>query len=264
MFLWTHQDSRGLALASEQATERCYAGAWGVDPIAQSSGSRVEDLLALIAESFVIRQQLIDVGDAGALGQLAPIANRLTLSVNVGSAPDVDHQNAQFILLRTWEALARAQGWTDASAAQLSASTGRLDPNKQVQSDVVVIVAVVVGIAALAALLAFVVWNVNTIIDRELARRDQARELMRAHADCQLMLQKHADAEKAAGHAIPFTVPELQVMVRLAKLQDEAMQTWHGTLAAPPPAPAPTQVAENVLSLAVVLGFLYLLFRREI
>jgi hypothetical protein len=164
-------------------------------------------------------------------------------------------------LLRTWEVLARNEGWRDDSPAMLSADTGKSDG----QANVVEIVAIVVGILALAGIIAFVVWNANVIIDRELARRAQAQELMRAHADCQKMLQLHADAERAAGHPIPFSIAELTIMGRLAKLQDEAMGAWTATVSAPLVRP-PTmpEVAGNVATVAVVLAFVYFLIRKEI
>ncbi len=266
MFQWTHSDPRGLAAASAQAVARCQSMGWGLDSIGASSGTRAEDLLALIAESFLLRQEFIDAGNASLLSQLAPVGNRVAINVGVGTAPDVDHVNAQVILLRTWEVLGRAEGWNEQTAAQLSATTGR-PVSSSTQSNVVAIVAIVVGIVMLAGLIAFVVWNVNTIVDRELARRAQAQELMRAHADCQTMLQTHSAAERQAGHAIPFTTPELMVMARLAALQDGAMQGFKATLEPPilPVRPQdPVGALENVLTLAVVLGFLYLLIDKRI
>lgn len=265
MFLWTHQDPRGLDKANTQALARCQIMAWGVDAISQSDGTRAEDLLALIAASFVVRQDLIDAVN-GSKSTLSPIGNKLSLSVTTGTAPDVDHQNAQYILLRTWEAFARSEGWNDSSSAQLSASTGRSPTSTG--SNVVAIVAIVVGIIALAGLIAFVIYNVNTVVDRQLTRRAQAQELMRAHAECQKMLQAHADAEKAAGHAIPFTTVELQVMQRLAYAQDATMKSWSGSLAASdphqPPPTSPWDAVETIGVLAVALGFLYFLTRKEI
>lgn len=267
MFLWTHQDPRGLDKANTQALARCGIMAWGVDAISQSDGSRAEDMLVLIAASFVVRQDLIDAGKgSGASSSLAPIGNKLSLSVTTGTAPDVDHQNAQYILLRTWEAFARSEGWNDSSAAQLSASTGRAPSSTQ--ANAVAIVAIVVGIIALAGLIAFCIYNVNTLIDRQMTRRSQAQEMMRAHAECQRMLQAHADAEKKAGHALPFTTVELQIMARLARAQDSVLGSWSGSIAASDPHSTqpsdPWQVAETIGVLAVVVTFIYFLTGRKI
>lgn len=264
MFVWTHQDPRGLDKANVQALARCQIMAWGVDAISQSDGSRAEDLLTLIAASFVVRQDVIDAGK-GASSSLSAIGQKLSLSVTTGDAPDLDHQNAQYILLRSWEALGRAEGWNDSSAAQLSANTGRA-PGSNVQSNAVAIVAIVVGIIALAGLIAFVVYNVNTMIDRQLTRRSQAQEMMRAHAECQAMLEAHAAAERKAGHALPFTTVELQIMARLARAQDQVMQSYSGSLKASDPTniqpPGPWDAAQTIGVLAVVLGFIYYLTKE--
>jgi hypothetical protein len=269
VFQWTHQDARGIAQASVDATARCQLGAWAVDSIGQSSGGRSDDFLALIVESLIVRQEIIDAGDPSLLSQLAPIGATLTLSVVQGTAPDVDHVNAQVILLKTWEVYARALGWNMQTPAQLSATTGRpLTTTQQTQANAIAIVAIVVGILALAGIIAFVVWNVHTVIDRELARKAQAQELMQAHADCQTMLQNHAAAEKQAGHAIPFTTPELQIMARLGQLQDAAMQGFKATLVPGLSVwngdnPSPTSIVQGAVTLAIVLGFVYFLIRPK-
>jgi len=265
MFIWTAQDPRGFDDATTQALARCSLGAWGIDEIGGSNGTAEEDLLALIARSLVIRQALIAAGNKSKY----PVPTGNKLSINVlqdawgNAVTDVDHQNAQYILIRTWEVLARGQGWTEGDAAQLSATSGK----SSTATNVVAIVAIVVGIVVLAGLIAFTVYNVNSLIDRALARRAQAQELMRAHGECQKMLEDHAAAERSAGKPIPFNMAELAVMARLAKLQDSASKGFEATLVPPlggsPPRSA-TDVVENVLTLAVILGFGYFLIRREI
>jgi len=266
MFIWTAQDPRGFDDATTQALARCSSGAWGIDEIGDSKGTAQEDLLILIARSLVIRQALLAGGVVA--NYPTPTGNKLSLNVIQGawgaSGADIDHQNAQYILIRTWEVLGRSEGWSEGSAAQLSATSGK---SVSTTSNVVEIVAIVVGIVALAGLIAFIVYNVNTVIDRALARKAQAQELMRAHAECQKMLEDHAAAERSAGKPIAFTVAELSVMARLAKLQDSAARGFEATLA-PPLAGAPprsaTDMIGDVLTLAVFLGFGYLLIRREI
>lgn len=265
MFLWTHQEPRGIDQASLQAAARAKIGAWGIDAIGPSQGSRVDDFLAMVVESFVIRQEMIDGGDPTKLSNLVPaIAGKLGLVVDVGQAPDADHAAAQYTLLRTWEVFARANGWRDSSASQLTATTGHSDPNQSVQSNVIAIVAIVVGIAALAGLIAFVIWNVNAIVDHQLARQKQAKELIRQHADVQEMLKRHAAAERAAGHAIPFNDEERAMLRQLTRMQNEAMHGWQKENEPSPPGPPPTAVAERVLTLAVVLGFVYFVIRDRI
>jgi hypothetical protein len=266
MFIWTAQDPRGFDDATTQALARCSSGAWGIDEIGDSKGTAEEDLLILIARSLVVRQALLAAGNASLYP--LPSGNKLSLNVIQGSwgnpVSDVDHQNAQYILLRTWEVLAKANGWTESDASQLSATSGK---DASATTNVVAIVAIVVGIIVLAGLIAFTVYNVNTLIDRSLARRAQAQELMRAHAECQKMLEDHAAAERSAGKPIPFSIAELAVMARLAKLQDSASKGFEATLVPPlggaPPKTA-TDVIGDVLTLAVVLGFGYFLIRREI
>lgn len=266
MFIWTAQDPRGFDDATAQAVARCSAGAWGIDEIGVSKGTPEEDLLILIARSLVIRQALVAAGNAAKYP--APAGNRLAINVVADSwgnpVSDVDHVNAQYILIRTWEVLARGQGWTEGDASQLSATSGK----PVTSSNVVAIVAIVVGIVVLAGLIAFTVYNVNALIDRALARQAQAQELMRAHAECQKMLEDHAAAERSAGKPIPFSIAELAVMARLAKLQDSAARGFESTLAPPlggsPQPKTATDVIENVLTLAVLLGFGYFLIRREI
>jgi len=267
MFIWTAQDPRGLDAANAQALARCASGAWGIDEIGDSQGTAEEDLLILIARSLIIRQALVAAGNVADYPTPA-VGNKLSLNVIQGSwgnpVTDVDHQNAQYILLRTWEVLAKNEGWTEDSSAQLSATSGK---DASATTNVVAIVAIVVGIIVLAGLIAFVVYNVNTLIDRQLARRAQAQELMRAHAECQKMLEDHAAAERSAGKPLPFSIAELAVMARLAKLQDSASKGFEATLVPPlggaPPRTA-TDVIGDVLTLAVVLGFGYFLIRREL
>lgn len=267
MFIWTAQDPRGFDDATAQAVARCSSGAWGIDEIGDSKGTPEEDLLILIARSLVVRQALIAAGNKSKYP--APVGNRLAFNVVQdqwgNDVQDVDHKNAQYILIRTWEVLARGQGWTESEASQLSATSGKSVSGTS--SNVVAIVAVVVGIVVLAGLIAFVVYNVNSLVDRALARQAQAQELMRAHAECQKMLEDHAAAERSAGKPIPFNLAELAVMARLARLQDSAAKGFESTLTGPlggaPPKSA-TDVVESVLTLAVVLGFGYFLIRREI
>lgn len=266
MFIWTAQDPRGFDDATAQAVARCSSGAWGISEIGESKGTPEEDLLILIARSLVVRQALIAAGNKAKYP--TPAGNRLAINVVQdqwgNDVTDVDHKNAQYILIRTWEVLARGQGWTESDASQLSATSGK---DASATTNVVAIVAIVVGIVVLAGLIAFTVYNVNSLIDRALARQAQAQELMRAHAECQKMLEDHAIAERSAGKPLPFSVAELAVMARLAKLQDSAARGFEATLVPPlggsPPRTA-TDVIENVLTLAVILGFGYFLIRREI
>ena len=266
MFIWTAQDPRGFDEATTQALARCSSGAWGISEIGESKGTPEEDLLVLIARSLVVRQAIIAAGNKSKYP--APAGNRLAINVVQdqwgADVTDLDHKNAQYILIRTWEVLAKGQGWTESDAAQLSATSGR---PAGTTTNVVAIVAIVVGIVVLAGLIAFTVYNVNSLIDRALARQAQAQELMRAHAECQKMLEDHAAAERSAGKPIPFNVAELAVMARLAKLQDSASKGFEATLVPPlggsPPRTA-TDVIENVLTLAVLAAFGYFLIRREI
>lgn len=268
MFQWTHSDPRGIETAAAEAMARCAVSGWGIDAIGVSNGTRAEDFLALIVESILIRQELIDAGNSSLLSLLAPVGNKIGVTVLEGSAPDINHVNAQIILLRTWEVFARSEGWNDTTATQLTATSGKPVTEQTTAMAPVAIVAIVIGIVVLAGLVAFVVWNVNTVVDRQLARKAQAQELMRAHAECQKMLSDHAAAEKAAGKAIDFNRVELATMARLARLQENAMHGFSATLDKPliplNLGKPPGDTLDDVLTLAVVLGFVYFLIRREI
>lgn len=125
----------------------------------------------------------------------------------------------------TWKILAKRIGWLqpmDGDAAQ--ASIAKDTQGSPVLSSVVPIVIGVLGVVAGAALAIWIVSRASLLIDHELARFAQERELLRLHAEAQAVIEAHNARELQEGRSIPYSPDETAILDRLARAQEAISQ----------------------------------------
>jgi hypothetical protein len=169
-------------------------------------------------------------------------------------AAEQGQKPASALLDRTLEILARKSGYDSRRPTP--------PPANPTETNALAIVAIVVGAATTAAVVAYLIYRASQVVTAELAIHAASRELMRAHADALNVLEAHRKREAIAGTAIPFDVGELAILQRLQDAQDTAARVEGGAISAA--AAPPVGISEGlVLGLAVAGGLVYFLWGRK-
>jgi hypothetical protein len=153
---------------------------------------------------------------------------------------------------RTWSILAKDGGYKNQTISDLKSAASK----DKAALPIIEIVAIVIGVLAVAAVIAFVIWQVGDIVDRALARRPANEELVRLHSEAQKIVEDHLEAERKAGHPIPWSQAELDALDRLERQQAAII---HGMTPTPKESPGIQPMSIGVLALLAVL----FLFSRE-
>lgn len=237
-YIWTHSDRRRLIPAIFAGYMRAVKHEWAGDASRVSEGTRIADLRALMAgsafliaayskkESDIAARELREGGEPPTIGWPTEISLPSTTPEDYANQ---DRLNAARALSNTWGLLAVSAAGQPAPGSLLT-NYKTVDDSRPLQAStgilpVLVVAGVVVvaaiGIAAQTATIIYASQIAGEVIDRELARKEETRRMMAAHAEALKVLAEHSDREKAQGKTIPFSEGELAVLKTLGLVQVE-------------------------------------------
>jgi hypothetical protein len=218
-YAWLHSDARGWITGGAQATARAVARAWQDDAFAASTGTRVGDLRMLAMWTAILA-----TGLSSAI-PTPPGERTTTTTLDIDAASNFttqERKDAARTLYATWLCLG---GVTYDALPPMherirTDAGGAMTEEAGVLPALAVVVIAVVGIAAVAGVLCYVSQTAGNVVDRQLARNDDAKQLLGTHAETMGILNAHEAAETAAGHELPLTEIEKQKLAELRALAE--------------------------------------------
>jgi hypothetical protein len=118
-------------------------------------------------------------------------------------------------LARTYDMLAKSAGYKNQTISDVKSAASK----DKAAIPVIEIVAIVIGALAVAAVIGFVIYEIAQVVDRALARQPANEELVRLHSEAEKIVEDHLEAERKAGHPIPWSQAELDALERLERQQ---------------------------------------------
>lgn len=212
---WRTTQPGGLRSALARGLDRATSGDWTRGPIAV----RTADLRAVVAATALVRTGLAGSWTHTSSGPAAGL--ELSPAAPEGERASAAHQLARTLgelapMPATWRSPALVLA-DEGSAARRSGGGDAAFPWPAV-------VVAGIAVAGWVAAAAYVVEDAAAVVDRELARREATRRMLAQHADVVRRLDSHADAERAAGRALPFDSATRASLGLLERAQDAARE----------------------------------------
>lgn len=215
---WRHSDPRGsLLTAVVEAIGRSARQDWEQEASSLSKGSRVADLRMLALASAFLQARLSKVREVYSDdGQTVRIPAPQGFSSK-------ERQRAAATLSNVWASLSPLSGPLRVPSFATHGDGG-VDPVQEAGNPLLIGVAIVATAAGLFyvghEVIAQAVQTAGDIVDRQLARKENHRELMKTNALVAKTLAMHSKKEESAGKELPFTEAERLQLQALSSQSD--------------------------------------------
>ena len=226
-----------------------------LDPLSRSFRDALRDARARASAANWQANDDVSTADLRALS----VGTQIWISVLESRSSDPYAKRWAAALSATMDILAKHGGYDGASTDELKTRAKKQNTTGALQFVEILIIVAVVGLI-IAGVIAFIVWQARQTVDNQLARQSLDAELVRIHADAEKIIAQHLEAEKAAGHEIPWSDAELGYLKALEKAQAQIVTELGKTLDSPWLHPWPWLVLGGVATTVV----LAVVFKSEI
>jgi hypothetical protein len=221
---WKHQDSdpkAALALAFGAAS---YGARPDGSPMTSADRIRIVRTLAIATEYAVENARVVGVPPTPARDGTTTLGVELRGDLFATRA----HGYAASTIARTWQLFADPGHYVlhsavtrDGEPAQLASSLRRVPPDEAGFPPLLLAAVIVVAIAACTAAVCYVGQASAEVIDRKLTQDALTARMIATQARAVALVDNHSESERTAGHAIPWSPHEIQVLDALLGTQQQ-------------------------------------------